>query len=162
MEEKEKNPGDACRRAMRLLEHMDRTEQGLRDKLRQSGFDETETEEALLYVKSHNYINDHRYAVNYILYRMQSQSRDRILMDLRRRGIDAQTAAEAWEEASALEEPDEYSLLCRTIEKKFASGSVLDEKEARRLYGYLARRGFHSGDIKSALEEMQITVRRPL
>ena len=31
------------------------------------------------------------------------------------------------------------------------------EKEMRRLYGYLARRGFRSGDIFSVLEEMDIS-----
>ena len=43
------------------------------------------------------------------------------------------------------------------IEKKYEPGAELDEREMRRLYGYLARRGFRSGDIFSVLEEMDIT-----
>ena len=36
--------------------------------------------------------------------------------------------------------------------------AALTEKEMRRLYGYLARRGFRSGDIFSVLEEMDILI----
>ena len=57
---------EARRKALRLLEHMDRTEKGLRDKLTQSGFSETVSEDAIAYVKDYGYINDQRYAFNYI------------------------------------------------------------------------------------------------
>ena len=37
----------ARRKALRLLEHMDRTEQGLTDRLRQAGFSEEAAEDAV-------------------------------------------------------------------------------------------------------------------
>ena len=43
--------------------------------------------------------------------------------------------------------------------KKYAPGSELDEKEMRRLYGYLARRGFRPGDITAVTEELEIAVK---
>ena len=147
---------DATRKAMRLLEHMDRTEKGLRDKLRQSGFSPDAVDAALAYVQSYGYIDDSRYARTYIAYRMYSKSRQKIIQGLIGKGVDKETAVAAWEEEAALNSPDERTLLVRTVEKKYAPGTELDEKEMRRLYGYLVRRGFQFSDISSVLEEMEI------
>lgn len=144
-------------KAMRLLEHMDRTEKGLTDRLKQEGFSGEAVQDAMDYVKSFGYINDARYAQHYISYRLGIKSKQRILQELALKGIDRETALLAWEEAAELEEPDEKALLRRTIEKKYAPGMALDDKEMRRLYGYLARRGFRSGDIFSVLDELEIT-----
>lgn len=147
---------DATRKAMRLLEHMDRTEKELRDKLRQSGFSPDAVDAALAYVQSYGYIDDSRYARTYIAYRMDSKSRQKIIQELIGKGVDKETAVAAWEEEAALNSPDERTLLIRTVEKKYAPGTELDEKEMRRLYGYLVRRGFQFSDISSVLEEMEI------
>ena len=147
----------ARRKALRLLEHMDRTEQGLTDRLRQAGFSEEAAEDAVSYVREFGYINDERYAFNYIMYRIHDKSRQKIFQELQQKGVDRQTIQSAWEEAEELETPDERALLCQMIEKKYEPGAELDEREMRRLYGYLARRGFRSGDIFSVLEEMDIT-----
>ena len=54
--EEQKN---ARRKAMLLLEHMDRTEKGLSDRLRQAGFSAEATEDAMNYVRSYGYLNDY-------------------------------------------------------------------------------------------------------
>ena len=86
----------ARRKAMLLLEHMDRTEKGLSDRLRQAGFSREAAEDAMEYVKSYGYIDDLRYAQNYISYRIHTKSRQKILMELQQKGIDKATAQEAW------------------------------------------------------------------
>ena len=149
---------DARRKAMRLLEHMDRTERGLRDKLRQAGFTPSAVDYALAYVESYGYIDDNRYARTYIAYRMNAKSRQKIIQELIGKGIDRETAVTAWEEEAALNMPDEKEVLYRTIEKKYPPDSRLNEKEMRRLYGYLIRRGFVYSDIASVLENMNIRV----
>lgn len=147
----------ARKKALRLLEHMDRTEKGLTDRLLRAGFSEELTEDAVSYVKDYGYINDRRYALNYIMYRIHDKSRQKIFQELSGKGIDRQTIQDAWEEAEELETPDERALLRQMVGKKYEPGAELDEREMRRLYGYLARRGFRSGDIFSVLEEMDIT-----
>ena len=147
----------ARRKALRLLEHMDRTERGLTDRLRQAGFSVEAAEDAVSYVREFGYINDERYAFNYIMYRIHDKSRQKIFQELSGKGIDRQTIQDAWEEAEELETPDERALLRQIVGKKYEPGAELDEREMRRLYGYLARRGFRSGDIFSVLEEMDIT-----
>lgn len=144
-------------KAMRLLEHMDRTEKGLTDRLKKEGFSGEAVQDAMDYVKSFGYINDARYAQHYISYRLGIKSKQRILQELSQKGVDRETALLAWEETAELEEPDEKALLRRTIERKYAPGTTLEDKEMRRLYGYLARRGFRSGDIFSVLDELEIT-----
>ena len=145
---------------MLLLEHMDRTEKGLSDRLRQAGFSEEAAEDAMNYVRSYGYLNDQRYAVNYISFRMGTKSRQKIFQELAGKGIDRQTALAAWEEAAEVEEPDELAVLRTTVEKKYQPDTVLDEKEMRRLQGFLLRRGFSYGDIFHVLEEMNITCER--
>ena len=157
----------ARKKAMRLLEHMDRTEKGLTDKLRQAEFSPEAVEDAIAYVKSYGYINDARYARTYISFRMETRSRQKILRqkilsELQLKGVDRQTALDAWNEMEELMEPDEREVLRRTIEKKYAPDTELDEGQMRRLYGYLARRAFRYEDISHTLEEMNIRVNRDM
>ena len=68
-------------------------------------------------MKSYGYINDARYARTYISFRMESKSRQKILSELQMKGVDRQTALEAWEEMEELMEPDERAVLRKTIER---------------------------------------------
>ena len=144
----------AAKKAMKLLEHMDRTEKGLRDRLHQAGFGQDAIEAAMAYVESYGYIDDYRYARTYIAYRMDAKSRQKVMQELVAKGVDRSVAAAAWEEEAALHAPDEREILRREVEKKYAPGARLDEKEMRRLYGYLGRRGFQFSDISGVLEEL--------
>ena len=160
MELLEEEHKKAARKAMQLLEHMDRTEKGLRDRLRQNGFSQAAIEAAMEYVKSYGYINDERYARTYIAYRMDTRSRQKILQELIGKGVDIDIAVAAWEAEATLNTPDEHMLLIKTVEKKIAPGSELNEREMRRLYGYLIRRGFQGSDISHVLEELEIKFSR--
>lgn len=150
----------ARRKAMLLLEHMDRTEKGLSDRLRQAGFSAEAVEDAMNYVRSYGYLNDLRYAENYISFRINSKSRQKILQELAGKGIDRETALSAWESAAEVETPDELAVLRSTVLKKCQEETVLDEKAMRRLQSFLLRRGFSYGDISHVLDEMHITCER--
>ena len=150
----------ARRKAMLLLEHMDRTEKGLSDRLRQAGFSAEAVEDAMNYVRSYGYLNDLRYAENYISFRINSKSRQKILQELAGKGIDRETALSAWESAAEVETPDELAVLRSTVLKKCQEETVPDEKAMRRLQSFLLRRGFSYGDISHVLDEMHITCER--
>ena len=140
------------RRAMHLLEHMDRTEKGLRDKLRQGDYSEDMIEHAIAYVKSYGYVDDARYARNYIRYRLEQKTRQQLIQDLYRKGVDRNVIQEAWEEIAEEEQPDERRLLRSLLLKKSQGKKELTEKEYRRLQGYLARKGFSWEDIAAVME----------
>lgn len=98
------------------------------------------------YVRSYGYLNDLRYAENYISFRMGTKSRQKILQELSGKGVDRATALAAWEAAAEVEQPDELAVLRATVQKKCQPDSALDEKAMRRLQGFLLRRGFSYGD----------------
>lgn len=144
-------------KAMRLLEHMDRTEKGLYEKLKTAEFSERAIADAMAYVKSFGYINDLRYAETYLRSRVDAKSRQQLTMELLRKGVDKHTIDLAWEEVIELEEPDERSMIRDFILKKHEEGTELDVKSMRRLYGQLTRKGFRGGDISSVLNELNIS-----
>lgn len=147
-------------RAMHLLERMDRTEQGLRDKLTAGQYPRDMIECAMDYVKSYGYIDDNRYSRNYIRYRLDSKSRRQLFQELLRKGVDAQTITEAWEEIAQEEQPDEKHLIRKLVQKKCQGKTQLTDKEYRRLQGYLGRRGFSWEDISTVLRQENIEYSR--
>ena len=147
----------ARKKALRLLEHMDRTERGLTERLIRGGFSADAASDAVSWVKELGYVNDTRYAENYISARIHGRSRQKIFQELYRKGVDRTSAAAAWEEISFLEQPDEREMIRTETLKKYDQGTELSEKEMRRLLGRFARRGFRAEDISAVLDELDIT-----
>lgn len=139
----------AKKRALALLERQDRTEAGLRKKLAEGGYPEPLVEDAVAYVNKYHYIDDRRYAQNYVLYRQQDHSRGRLKQDLIKRGVSAQIAESVLEEVYEQQEDEK---IARLLRKKNYDPENTDPKEQRRIYGYLARAGFRSGDILRAMK----------
>ncbi|MGC4020058.1 MAG: regulatory protein RecX [Muricomes sp.] len=137
-------------RAMHLLEDMDRTESGLREKLRQGLYPEAAIEEAVQYVKSFRYIDDFRYAKHFIESRKTSKSRKEIYALLRGKGVASDKIDLAFEEC--YESEGEKQAIEQILRKKRFNPSQADNKEMQRLYGYLARKGFHYDDIRQVIQ----------
>ena len=83
-------------RAMHLLTDMARTESGLREKLRQGLYPEDIVEEALAYVRSFGYLNDLRYAENFIESRRDRKSKKEIYALLCNKGVPQEQIEEAF------------------------------------------------------------------
>jgi len=139
----------AKKRALHLLERMDRTEHQLREKLKASEYPDDVIEEAIDYVKSFHYIDDKRYAENFTRYKKEGLSRQQIKQKLMSKGIDRDTIELAIEEEY---DADEAEHIRKLLVKKHFDGSSKDDGEFRRIYNYLLRRGFRSNDI---LREMK-------
>ena len=75
-------------RALHLLERQDRTRSGLVNKLLEGGYPVDVAEEAVAYVEELGYVDDERYARQYISYHKKQASCRKLGMDLVRRGID--------------------------------------------------------------------------
>ena len=143
-----------CRKsAMHILEFKTRTEQELRQKLKQKEFSEDQIEDAIEYVKSFGYINDRRYAETYILNRQQEKSRTRIIQELVQKGIDHSIAEEAWEEACDSER-SERDILREQVQKKLSGIEIPDEKQLRRVFAFFMRRGFKYDDIAAVVRDI--------
>lgn len=141
----------AKKRALHLLEQMDRTEQQLREKLLASEYPETCIAAAIEYVKSFHYLDDQRYAETFTRYRKEKLSRQQIKQKLMMKGVSRDIIADVIEEEYDV---DETVHIRSILEKKHFSCENADDGEFRRVYNYLLRRGFRSNDI---LKEMKHT-----
>lgn len=139
----------ARKRAMFLLEKMDRTESQLRDKLRQGFYAEDIIEDAISYVKGYHYIDDTRYARNYVRYQKERKSKRQIKADLLQKGVDRDVIDSAME--SEYEAEAEQELILKWIEKRHYSMENSDRKEKQKMYQFLMRKGFRSEDILRVL-----------
>lgn len=140
----------ARKRTMHLLERMDRTEAQLRDKLRQGYYPEDVIEDAIAYVKSYHYVDDLRYAQNYVRSRKGQKSQRKLQMELLAKGVSKQKIQQALEEE--YQQENEQELILRWIEKKQYCAQEADLKEKRRMYQFLLRKGFQSDDILHILD----------
>ena len=128
----------AKKRALFLLERMDRTESQLCEKLRQNGYPEECVTAAVEYVKQYHYIDDLRYAKQYIRYHQQKKSSQRLKLDLMKKGVGREQIEQA---------------LAELLEKRRYDAAQADRREQQRMYQFLMRRGFKSGDILAVMRE---------
>ncbi|MSS63368.1 regulatory protein RecX [Velocimicrobium porci] len=138
----------AKQKAMNLLKRMDRTEQELRTKLRQAEYPSAAVETAIEYVKSYHYIDDLRYAENYIRYKKGTKSIRMIEMELRQKGIDKESIRSALEEETISDD----EALKKAIRKKAKNWDTMSYLEKRKVFAYLYRKGFKEEDIRKYLE----------
>ena len=85
----------------------------------------------------------------------QGHSRRRVQQELFRRGVDREVAELAIDETFAEEAVDEDALVERAARKKLRSLTTLDPAvRDRRLYAFLARRGFGADAIRRAMKHV--------
>ena len=144
----------AKKRAMHLLTRQDRTKKGLSDKLFEGGYPAEAVEAAISYVESYHYIDDERYAQNYVFFHKGEKSKKRLLYDLLSRGVAEETAESAiseMEEEDGEGEGSDVALIRKLVKKKRYEPEEADVKAQAKMYRYLASRGFSYEDIKTVI-----------
>lgn len=137
-------------RAMHLLEDMDRTEEGLREKLRQNLYPADVIEGAIDYVKSFGYIDDERYAENFVRSKMNVKSKKEIRMLLLNKGVSIDLIDRAMEICYA--ENSEEEAVKTILRKKRFDPASMDERQMQKMYNYLARKGFRYDVIRQVIQ----------
>lgn len=140
----------AKKRAMHLLEKMDRTEYNLEKKLSEGGYPKEAIDEAVSYVKSFNYVNDERYAQNYIRSYQGKRSKERIRTDLIQKGIDKEKIDAAMEETYVT---DERTMIEELLRKRGFDPENADRKDREKNYRFLVSKGFKTDDILSVMKQ---------
>jgi len=138
-------------RCMNLLKSMDRTEYQLRTRLRQGEYPKEVIEEAIAYVKSYRYIDDERYARQYIEYKKDRKSRRQITQELLLKGIEKGLIQQVMEE---LEPVCEEQVIRRLIEKKKVDLNNASTAELHKLYLFLQRKGFSVSEISKVIRNV--------
>ncbi len=134
-----------------LLGYRPRSENELRQRLIQKGFDSESVENTIQKLKEKRLIDDISFSKFWADNRdnFKPQSAGLTRWELKKKGISEQVIEEV------LEDQDDFSAACRAARSRAMRMTGLDrETFRRRLGGFLERRGFKYGVIKPTIEKM--------
>lgn len=142
----------AAKKAMDLLLQQDRTEKNLRDRLYRAGFSEKASEYAVRYVVHFGYVDDLRYAQNYISLQKGKRSKKELRYKLMERGVPPELAAEAFLD---YEEETECEALRLQLAKRLGGQrlSDMDIPARDKVAAYLVRKGYPLPAVRSVMRE---------
>lgn len=139
----------AKKRALHLLEQMDRTEYKLREKLKTGGYPQECIDAAVEYVKHFHYLDDGRYTSNFIRCSQEKMSRGKIRQKLLERGVNRELIDRILESEYEGEETEQ---ICELLRKRHFDSESADQREFSRTYQFLMRRGFQSSEVLKCMK----------
>jgi regulatory protein len=144
-------------RALAMIDFRPRAIKELRRQLLRKGEPEEHIGPAIEKLTRLGILNDTEYAR--VFTRVKSNgpgySRRRISQELSKRGVAREVAQQAIGDAVERDEINEQDTLRRVAEKKLRTLSRYDpDTQKRRLYAFLARRGFASDDIRNVMSRV--------
>lgn len=145
----------AKKRAMYLLKQMDCTEEQLRQKLLRNEYPMECIDEAIAYVKRFHYLDDYRYACNFIIHFQEKMSRKQLVLKLLQKGVKKECIEHAMEEEYYT---DDIPKITQLLEKRKYDSDFADYKEVQRTYQFLLRKGYRSSDILKAMNCKDCTI----
>ena len=140
-------------RALTLLAFRARSVAELRRKLLQADADPGEVEEVLQRLQDQKLLDDHDFAGQFARGKFGGGvSQRRVVQELGRKGISRDVAQAAIGRLREEEGIDPASGIHAVAARKWAQlGRLDDATRRRRLYGFLARRGFSPDEIRAAM-----------
>lgn len=154
------------KKALDLLLCSERTEYELRKRLLAEGYGDSVTDTILLYVKQYPYLNDERYALNYLYSHGGKKSMAMLRAGLREKGVAEnliENAIEQYTEERKAESADidspgeeedlETKTLRNLIHKKAPEGTPLTRDQREKICTSFLRKGFSYITIRHVLSE---------
>jgi regulatory protein len=145
---------DAYDRGLNMLAFQARSKRDLRRRLVQKGESDANAEAAVERLEAKGLVDDGAFARQFARSRVlgQGASRRRLQQELFKRGVERSVADEAIGEVLSEEAVDEGDVVERVARKKVRSLGGLDAAtRRRRLYAFLARRGYDADVIRRAM-----------
>lgn len=138
------SPEVARQYALRLLAQRDYTVSGLRQKLRAKRFQEVDLEQAVARLEQEGWVSDQRFAERFAESALASGRYfgTRLRLEMLRRGVPEELVDEQIGRLG--QEQDEEQQACLQMKRRFPdfSFAAADDREKRRVAGFLQRRGF--------------------
>jgi regulatory protein len=150
-------PAKAYQYALTLLSARGYTTRNLRRKLVQKEFESNEIESAMERLVSSGLLDDRRYAAEFARQRLVTgrSSARRVVKELALKGIAGNVARGVVAAVVDEEGVETIGLMESIARKKLALLGDLDSAvKRRRLFGFLARRGFEVDDIKHVIRHL--------
>lgn len=147
----------AKQKALAILKHMDRTEKELYIKLKDAYYTDDIINRTIEYLKEYNYINDERYAMNYIRLKKGIQSSLAIKTKLNQKGINKEIIEKIiTKEYNESSEDIDYEILAinKAIHKKYRNPHDLSREDKQKLVASLYRKGFSIDKIRKCLNSI--------
>ncbi len=141
----------AFEKSVELLACAELSSKDLCTKLRKRGYEEAKIRETIERLYAAGYLDDARYARAFIRKNMRGKSTRRIRQELNQKSIRLTDPEQFVSEVYLEEGCTEEETLQRLVERRLRGNREPDEKELRRLYAYLLRRGFSYHAIKDAI-----------
>jgi regulatory protein len=141
-------------RALDLLSARPYTVRQMRRKLIQKEVPADEADAVIERLLGAGLLDDERYALAYARSKLvgQGSSARRISQDLARKGVSAEVSKQAIEQVVVDEEVDTHAVIERVARKKLASmGDLEPVVLRRRLFAFLARRGYELDEIREVV-----------
>jgi len=132
----------AMGRALNLLGYRARSEGEIRTRLRRREFGEETIQAVVERLQELGYVDDEEFARNVARQRARKYGPRRVTADLRKSGVDSETAQKAVDDEFA--EHSELDDALSAASRRYNTGG--SDAEARRVYGFLTRRGY-SADV---------------
>lgn len=140
------------KKALNILQYMDRSEFELRKKLKDAFFPKEIIDITIDFVLGHDFLNDERYASNYIKYRKENKSWMFLKNKLQIKGIDDYILDKLYmQEYLESEQDPELIAIKKEVTKKAKNIDNLDYKEKNKIISSLYRKGFALEKIKQFL-----------
>ena len=128
----------AMARALNFLGYRARSEKEVRDRLRRYGYGEETVEEVVVRLKELGYLDDEDFARLVVREKARRYGPRRVSAELRKSGVDAKLAQGVVEEEFAGRSEIEQARSAAA--RRYNRGG--SDAEARRVYGFLVRRGY--------------------
>ena len=151
-------PGTTYSRSLDMLARVPRSARDLRRRLLLKGEPESEVDAAIDRLEAAGLVNDAAYARAFVRSKMSSQgfSRRRLQQELAKRGVARDIADAAIAEVLHDDDVDEDANIARVARKKLRTLKGLEnEIQRRRLYAYLARRGYDVDAVRDVVEKLR-------
>ncbi len=135
-----------------LLGGRDYTEKRLTEKLLERDYPEDLVQEAVQSLKEARYLDDRRFAEQYLSAHLSDRSIARIRQDLAQRGVDNKLIDEAVSACSVEEiQEEELAQIRQLLKKRHYDPESADYAEQQKTAAFLYRRGFDAGLIRKAM-----------
>lgn len=129
----------AMGRAFNLLGYRARSAYEIRDRLSRAGYSTDTSEVVLARLEELGYLDDEEYARNLAREKSRKYGPRRVYMDLRKNGVDEDIIQSVLSEEFS--ESSELEAAFAAASRRYNTGEGSDA-QARRVYGFLARRGY--------------------
>jgi regulatory protein len=140
--------------ALRQLEYSNKSEKEMREKLYLKDYEEAVVDKVIDFLKEYTFIDDNKYAKDYIKKKLPSQGQNKIKYSLIGKGISKEIIEKLLQE---IDSSDEDTIAFTMAERKYLS-LIRTEQDKKKLYkklgDFLIRKGYSFEVTKKVLSRL--------